>query len=686
MIDDFIKQNSDTALALYGLGIETERLIAEKGDELNIICLLDSYRQEGEIYGYPIMPVERAIRQGVRSILVIARPGSCKVIARKIRDICVENGVTLFDVRGKDLLAENRVIYDFKEVDGVSASTRNELFNAIDKADVVSFDFFDTLVMRKLLSYTDLFEIMERKLLSEGVEIEDFATKRLAIEKQLSVGAAPKLSEIYANLTGEPELVEKLTVMEWELDSCEIEIRDGMKDVLEYATSHGKRVFITTDCYYSKEQIKNLIQRLGLDGFEDVLVSSEYGTSKSGELFEILKKMVGGDLRILHIGDDEYADIDKGREHGIEGFRIYKAEDLYSVFGGLGTEKYVRSLADKVKLGLFLWRVFSDPFLFEKNDGRLSIYDAYDIGFGFVAPMVSDFLIWMIEETRKWGAEKVLLCARDGYLLNKLIKFLPKNLMGGIDYCYFLTSRVAAIRSGVCSYGDIEYVDGMKFSGDRKHELMARFGISEDEADDSLRNDAILRRAEKLRKNYHKYVEKLGGFGRKIGVFDFVAKGTTQLFLEKICPSDSDIQGFYFLWLESESMKERGLHIEPFYEEIERDGSVIFNHYYILETVLTSPDAGILEFDEEGEPVYAEETRSKEDLQCILKMQEGVLDYFRELTALLPDINEYDVINKPLDEAFLALINKFQILDRSFLSLTVEDPFFNRMTPVADLL
>ena len=100
-------------LALYGLGTETERFILEHGDELDMVCLLDGYRQDGEMYGCPIMPIERAVELGVKSIIVVARPGSCKVIAKRIRGICILNDITLFDVRGKDLLAEDRVIYDF---------------------------------------------------------------------------------------------------------------------------------------------------------------------------------------------------------------------------------------------------------------------------------------------------------------------------------------------------------------------------------------------------------------------------------------------------------------------------------------------------------------------------------------------------------------------------------------------
>ena len=43
-------------------------------------------------------------------------------------------------------------------------------------------------------------------------------------------------------------------------------------------------------------------------------------------------------------------------------------------------------------------------------------------------------------------------------------------------------------------------------------------------------------------------------------------------------------------------------------------------------------------------------------------------------------------INKLLDESFLKLIHEVKITDMDFLNLVVEDPFFNRMTNVTDVI
>ena len=90
-IHELIKLYKDNKLALYGLGTETERFIKEYGESLSIIGLLDGYKEDGNIFGYPITSIDKAICEGISLIIVIARPGSCKAITKRIGDICRSN-------------------------------------------------------------------------------------------------------------------------------------------------------------------------------------------------------------------------------------------------------------------------------------------------------------------------------------------------------------------------------------------------------------------------------------------------------------------------------------------------------------------------------------------------------------------------------------------------------------------
>lgn len=164
-------------IAIYGLGNETERVLGELGTGVKVVGLLDGYKEAGELYGVPIIPIEKAIQEGVQLILVAARPGSCKAIAQRIGKICMEHRIELRDVRGKDLCNPQKVTYDFKGINGI---TREQLWQAIDKNEVISVDLFDTLIMRQVLFVTDVFEIVDRRLREKGVKIADFCGRSVS--------------------------------------------------------------------------------------------------------------------------------------------------------------------------------------------------------------------------------------------------------------------------------------------------------------------------------------------------------------------------------------------------------------------------------------------------------------------------------------------------------------------------
>ena len=136
--------------------------------------------------------------------------------------------------------------------------------------------------------------------------------------------------------------------------------------------------------------------------------------------------------------------------------------------------------------------------------------------------------------------------------------------------------------------------------------------------------------------------------------------------------------------LEAGHTLDKGLDIQSFYRNEESNLCAIYNDYYIFETLLTAPHPSVQEFDEYGQPVYALETRSERDICCFKRAQEGILDYFKTYINLCPETER--IINRKLDEVFLKLIHEIKLTDFDFLNLVVEDPFFNRMTNITDVL
>ena len=679
---------SEKKIIIYGLSTETERVISEWNGKYNVVGLLDGFMTEGEQFGYRILDINEVVRMDNIAIIVVARPGSCKVITKRISALCREHNVPLFDIRGNDLLEEKKVVYDFKAVSGY---TKQELLQAIDESEAVSFDLFDTLLVRNVSSLDDLLSIIDIRLRDKNINITDFGNIRTRAEKKLSIGRAPRLDEIYGEVLNSTNELNadagELSIIEYAVDLDTIEARREMVTLVNEITEMGKPVYITSDCYYSKIQLQEILKVIGVNKVTDIIVSCEYDTSKTGNLFEKLIA-IAGTKNIIHIGDDIVADEESAKRHGIKAFRIYSAIELLELIGGLNLLYNDQSLSDRIRIGMFTANLFNSPFQFEDDCKYINVNSSFDIGYLFVAPMVMDFTRWFEEKTIELGIENRWLCARDGFLLRRLYEVMYPD----VRVEYFYTSRISAIRAGMNSHEDIEYVDSMKFTGEVEDNLRTRFGIDiacisgddidEDESGLLKYVKPIIQNSIVKRENNKKYINSLNIKDGDISLFDFVAKGTSQLYIQKLV--NNHIKGLYFMQLEPQFMKDMNLDIIPFYKEEEREKSAIFENYYILETLLTSPEASVDEFEDNGTPVFAIETRSERDIDCVIKAQNGIVEYTKKYLQLCPTsaIN----INKKLDEQFLMLLRHVAINDTDFLRLTVEDPFFNRMTDITDAL
>lgn len=694
-INKIFGQHKDRKIALYGLGTETKRALHCLDEKYEIVGLLDSFRTDGEIFGKQIISLDRAVNAGVGLIIVVARPGSCRAIAKTIGDRCQKEGIDLMDIRGKNLLEMAEVSYQFSHVDG---ATKAELEEKIGSAEVVSFDLFDTLVMRQTLSSDDVVDLVDCRLRENGIFIEDFRKRRLESEKELSRDTVPALTEIYQNVLERLDnsnvkdlTAKKLAELEWAVDFELVVPRKEVCDIFRKTFDSGKKVYIVSDTYYSRGQLAQILEKCGIVDYTDILSSNDCRLSKSQGLYQCLRSQENL-KRYLHIGDDAVADVEKARDCGFDTCRVFSGLDLLEEVGYLGLTEYMKSLSDRLRAGMFVSVLFNSPFQFEGMDKSINIHNAYDIGYLICAPMISDFVLWFRRHMKKRRFQNIWFSARDGYLIKKMYEHLTQMSNDKEETLYFLTSRTAAIRAGVRDEDDIQYVDEMKFSGRLEENLRERFGIdlSDWEYHDVWLNrnsllryrDIILEKTRKSYENYRKYIRKLKIAEGDIAFFDFVAKGTVQMYVQKL--THNHLKGFYFLRLEKEHMKEKELDIQAFYGDEEQDCCAIYDNYYILETMLTAPHPSVKEFDESGNPVFANETRSERDMQCIEEAQKGILDYFKTYIRLCPEVERAE--NKKLDEVFLELIHKIKITDPDFLNLVVEDSFFNRMTKISDVI
>lgn len=677
-MENILRDYKNAKIAVYGLSPLTADLL-ERLDGYRVAGLLDGYQTSGTLYGKPILSIEEAIAEGVRLIIVAARPESCKIIAKRIGALCKKNAVKLIDIHGGDLNAPKEAAYTFA---GVSGATKRELLDLIDSHDVISVDLFDTLIMRRSLFPADVFEMVDLRLRQRGIEIEDFAKKRLEGEKELGKNTVPTLLEIYSYIVENYSITgvrpEDFVQLEWEADRRLVVPRKELCAILAEAHAKGKPVYVVSDTFYTKEQLEGLLEQCGITCYMDILASCEYRIGKAQGLFEKLRERIPGKT-CLHIGDSQDSDIDGAERSGLTACRLYSGLELFEKAGYLGLWERIDSLSGRIQAGMLAAKLFNSPFPFEEPGRRLHVDTAYDVGYLFFGPVISGFVIWLRREIQKRGLKNIWFGARDGYL----IKQLYEQIDPAANSIYFLTSRTAAIRAGMEREEDIRYVEELRFSGSLREQLWERFGIRT-EGDEERRGlldyrDEIFRAAGVNRRNYQKYLDTLELAEGDIAFFDFVARGTVQAYVQRLTPRH--LRGFYFWQPDTEYLREMGLDVQTFYAPEE---NAIEGSYLALEPVLMSPQPSVVGFDGEGAAVFAREDRTEEDLQTMWSVQAGISDYFQTYRKLDPAWE--NCREKSLEAAVFSLVSKIEIRDAGFLSLKDEDTFFNRITKVGELL
>ena len=198
------------------------------------------------------------------------------------------------------------------------------LKKAIDQKQTVSFDVFDTLLLRDIHRPKDIFFILEPYAKSR-FGVRDFYQKRVEAEKRARTcvqNGECNFDEIYTALAQEVgSCAATLQERERRLEACFSVANPVMKNAFGYARDLGKTVLIISDMYLPTAVIRTLLQNAGYPDCP-LYVSNEYRCNKRhGTLFQYVQKEL--DLKAktwLHVGDNPVGDYEAPRALGIDAY------------------------------------------------------------------------------------------------------------------------------------------------------------------------------------------------------------------------------------------------------------------------------------------------------------------------------------------------------------------------------
>lgn len=150
-----------------------------------------------------------------------------------------------------------------------------KIISSIDKNKIVSFDVFDTLLLRVCTNPTDIFYYIENKYAFSG-----YAKRRIAAENKARKNLKEvTLRDIYEQ---DEELfpffeIEKLTEKE------NIRLNPEICELYQYTLENAKSVIITTDIYFDKQFMMDLLHENGVEGLKIYLFLVNIGQLKKRE-------------------------------------------------------------------------------------------------------------------------------------------------------------------------------------------------------------------------------------------------------------------------------------------------------------------------------------------------------------------------------------------------------------------
>ena len=549
----------------------------------------------------------------------------------------------------------------------------NQIKKLIDSCEIVSFDIFDTAILRPYIHPNDMFNHIEQIYNKFGFATARINAEKKAWEKYRNNGKEDTtIIEIYN------EINKNFSEMKKNEENFEVKIaiqNPEIFEVYQYAKKQNKTIVFISDIYLPKKILSNMLIKTGYI-FDKLYVSSEYGKLKqTSSLFNVLiNDFKISPKNILHIGDNILSDFQKAKEVGIKSIH-YKSIlkqfiDKNKKIENIVQEKYDIATSVSVMLSAIHW----------KKQKLANTYN-YWIEFGYFYNGIAclGFLQW-IKQNLKTDVKDILFVARDGWTLQKIFNKLYKYY--NTHYIYAprslnLLCRLNYEKSGRFAYEHtktlIEYYRNKdKKLADAPHIQSGEEGVHY--IDKHIKTFQELAKVEK--ENYIAYLKSQNIKSKNVALVDTVSMFfSAQKFLEELMP-ENKFYGYYYL-------------IQTGAKENNNTFTFKEKSYYapdlsLIEFMMTSPEPPILNI-KNNKPVYKKDiTKEELDREKICEfMSNGALEFADEFLSIFT-IEEVVFTIQTITKIIMNLIEKPTEIDKeNFLNaLCAYDPEHKDFRPI----
>lgn len=521
----------------------------------------------------------------------------------------------------------------------------DKLKKMIDKHIVISFDVFDTLLMRIVNIPEQIFELVGNK-----ATIGDFRDirekcQRIASEQALLKGKPhANLDEIYSAIKIQYADVnidwDNIKQLELEVEKECLYDNTEMHEIFNYAKTKGKQIILVSDMYLDTVQMKELLSSCGYTDYDAIYVSADVNCTKyNGDIYEYIsnrEEVLG--KKILHIGDNVVSDFKNAKKYGWD---AYLYENHLVEKKNISNNEFIlsRGLTNKI------------------SDSNSDFW--FKLGSYVGGPLYLGLVEWVKSQILDIGYKKVYFLARDGYILYHLLKDEKK-----FDCTYVYTSRRAMLLAGIDKLDDeafailppfttgqtvkyiLEYLDMVEVCKEylESADLCMDYIIQSLEDYDKVRNlyklseKGFLKKCADERKNVKEYFQSIGMFDENAIFFDCGWKGTSQYLLDRCLNTMGYNKQNYFLYagILSTDVSRKQLNNRKYscflfdVDTLVAERRSIFENIVLFELFFGAPEKSVLRYDSNG-IVF-------EDLETDFQSRENI---FLGIKAYLDEVKKW---------------------------------------------
>ena len=453
---------------------------------------------------------------------------------------------------------------------------------------LISFDIFDTAIIRKTFLPTGIFEIIEDKVGN------DFKNKRINAENLArDKYKVYNIDHIYEFLTGFDKNIE----IDTEIENC---IQN--KKVFKIYSKHiedGDEVIFISDMYLSSAILYKILENCGYIK-PKIFVSCENNAHKGdSSLFKVVQNIMNKKID-KHYGDNYVADIVGARNCDIIPEYLPRLDNL---------KNNVPEISTKLRKLLVL-NEFSDKTLNKK----VSCY---------WAPIIYNFTKWVLEERdSKLPNSKIFFNARDGYVPY----LIAKNIFKADNIFYIHTSRKSLIPPSINFNKKINDPEN-KFILDRivlqrannikallkilnfpedKYYLLKRIDVENyPKQKFIIKNEKVLYEHFKIQKeNTIKYL-KNNNIQDSDMLVDIGYYGSLQYSIQRIL--NIKLNGYYFQCFQNKDVSELELTRFSYFNKD------IIKYCLMIESLFSSDEDGVIAYNDSGIPIFYTDNESKKN-------------------------------------------------------------------------